>query len=84
MSNKDKDWIGDFNRIMKQHHICYIESKKLKVDNWYFGNEHIIANEFIEAYNDEDYNTMNKILCSMINDMTLYELYKERRKDLYK
>ena len=82
MSNKGKDWIEEFNRIMKQHHICYMESKKLKLVNWYFANEDRIANEFIEAYNDEDYKTMNKILCSMINDMSLYELYKERGKDL--
>lgn len=81
---ENKDWIEDFNKIMKQHYICYMESEKLKVVNWYFGNEDKLANDFNEAYNDKDYKTMNKIICSMISDISLYELYKERGKELYK
>lgn len=67
----------EFFEILKEHQKYYNESKKLKINSYFCGNKNSLINDFMCAYNDDDYKLMNKINGAMICDIKCYKLIKE-------
>ena len=71
---------NEFLEVLKEHQKYYNENKKLKVNSYFCGNRETLINDFSEAYEDDDYKLMNKIIGAMICDMQLYKIVKSKKK----
>ena len=79
MNNKN-ELKNEFFEVLKEHQKYYNENKKLKVNSYFCGNRETLINDFNEAYEDDDYKMMNKIIGAMICDMKSYKLIKNNKK----
>ena len=67
----------EFFEILKEHQKYYKESKKLKINCYFCGNKNSLINDFMNAYNFDDYKLMNKINGAMICNIRCYKIIKE-------
>ena len=79
MGNKN-ELKKEFFKVLDEHQKYYIENKKLKFNSYFCGNRKSLIDDFTEAYEDDDYKMMNKIIGAMICDMKSYKLIKNSRK----
>lgn len=69
---------NEFFKILESYQKCYKESKKLKVKSYFCGDKTSLINDFMNAFQDDDYKLMNKINGAMVCCIKSYEIIKRR------
>ena len=70
---------NEFLEVLEKHQQYYKENKRLKINSYFCGNRKSLIDDFTEAYEDDDYKMMNKIIGAMICDIKNYKLIKNRK-----
>ena len=70
---------NEFFEVLEEHQKYYNENKRLKINSYFCGNRKSLIDDFTEAYENDDYKLMNKIIGAMICDMQLYKLVKSKK-----
>ena len=70
----------EFLEVLEEHQKCYKESKKLNINCYFCGNRNSLIDDFTEAYENDDYKLMNKIIGAMICNIKSYKLVKSNKK----
>ena len=78
MGNKN-ELKKEFFEVLKDYQKYYIENKNLKVNSYFCGNKTSLINDFTEAYEDDDYKMMNKIIGAMVCCIKSYKIIKSRK-----
>ena len=78
MSDKEK-LTNEFCEVLEVHDKCFQECKKLKLMCYFCGNKERLVIDFLDAYNDDDYILMNKIIGAMQCDIKSYKFVKSRK-----
>ena len=71
---------NEFLEVLEEHQKYYKENKKLNINSYFCGNRNSLRDDFTEAYEDDDYKMMNKIIGAMICDIKSYKLVKSIKK----
>ena len=78
MNNKN-ELKNEFFEVLEEHQKYYNKNKRLKINSYFCGNRNSLIDDFTEAYENDDYKLMNKIIGAMICDMQLYKLVKSKK-----
>ena len=79
MGDKEK-LVNEFCTVLEIHDKCYQDCKRLKLKCYFCGNKESLIFDFLEAYNDDNYSLMNKIIGAMQLDIKSYNLVKNRKR----